>query len=110
MPLMLVGAADSRAGARVGLWPLWHRSYQLLTGPDQGNRYAREQCDNSDQIPLTDATTPREVTRLTTWMWHPRRSSDMAGTSTPYPPGGPSERVRLTSHGTAPEARQHQRP
>ena len=25
---------DSRAGARVGLWPLWHRSYQVLTRPD----------------------------------------------------------------------------
>ena len=30
----LAGAADSRAGARVGLWPLWHHWYQALTRPN----------------------------------------------------------------------------
>jgi len=33
-------------------------------------------------------------------MPHPRRVSDMAGTSTPYQPGGPERRARITSHGS----------
>jgi len=60
------------AGARAGLWSLWHRSKR----------------------------------NLTTWMPHPCCWNDVDVASTPYHP----EAVRLTSHGSLPEARQHQRP
>jgi hypothetical protein len=44
----------------------------------------------------------------TAWMRHPRRSSDLDVASTLYRPGGPGWRARITSHGSAPGAQQHQ--
>src|SRR5215472_159056 len=41
-------------------------------------------------------------------MPHPRRINNMAGTSTPYEPGGPERRARITSNGSMPGAQQHQ--
>src|SRR5215472_7615636 len=37
-----------------------------------------------------------------------RAISNMAGTSTPYEPGGPGRRARITSHDSMPGAQQHQ--
>jgi len=34
----------------------------------------------------------------------------MAGTSTPYQPGGPERRARITSHGGTPEVQEHHGP
>src|SRR5262249_38965439 len=42
------------------------------------------------------------------WMPHPGCWSSMAGTSTPYPPGGTERRARITSHGSVLGAQQHQ--
>jgi len=43
-------------------------------------------------------------------MPHPRRINNMAGTSTPYQPGGPERRARITSHGGTPEVQEHHGP
>src|SRR5215470_1584026 len=37
-----------------------------------------------------------------------RAINNMAGTSTPYTPGGPGRQAGITSHGSAPGAQQHQ--
>ena len=42
------------------------------------------------------------------WMPHPRRINSMAGTSTPYRPGRPEQRARITSHGSVTGTQQHQ--
>src|SRR5262249_37336268 len=47
---------------------------------------------------------------VTTWMPRPCRINNMAGTSTPYEPGRPGRRARITSHGSVPGAQQHQKP
>src|SRR5215472_4882360 len=57
------------------------------------------------EIPRPEPPVPND----TTWMPHPpRRISSVAGTSTPYGPGGPERRARITSHDSQPGAQQHQ--
>ena len=51
-------------------------------------------------VKRTSVTPEPSVPDHTTWMPHPRRTSNMAGTSTPYEPGGPERRARITSHGS----------
>src|SRR6516162_11121159 len=55
----------------------------------------------------TSVTLAPSVPGHTTWMPHPRRMNNMAGTS-PYPPGGPERWACITSHGSVTGAQQHQ--